>query len=1013
MLTVHSVLGGATMHAKTPTVSVRDPRGLDIASVSYCREVPGAEAQPRIYRQTYDAAGRPTVSLDPRLHELLKTEPDARPNLQTIHGLTGVALRSDSVDAGSRLILPGLAKETVVGWDSLLTEVRIEYDLMLRPVKRIELAHGGPARNSAFYTYGDNAAPFASHNQCGRVVRIDDSAGSILFSSYALTGGVASQTRYFLETLDEPHWPVAEAERDLLHEPGSGAITRTAFNAIGNTLCVEDAKGNVQFSDLNVAGQLSSVRLQQAGDSNAAPLLHGIQYSAGNQILRQTAGNGVTSENLYDTRDGRLLEIRAGLPGQPPLQRLLYQYDQVGNILRIEDTAQRTYYFRNQRIEPVSEFTYNSLYQLIEATGRQRINTRNGPHEPVFTSPSDPGQLENYRQTYTYDAGGNLTLLIHGAASQGWTQRMAISRYSNRGLTQKDDGSLPDESEIAAGFDACGKQHQLLAGQNLSWSLDQRLRQVDQVVRKEAANDFERYIYDVAGQRQRKIRLIHNGVTTRTHETRYLPGLEIRTTPQETLEVICVQAGRCSVQVLHWTHGGPGADQFHYSLSNHLGSSQLTLDKDAALISEEEYFPYGGTSWWAGQDKVQASYKTRRYSGQERDATGLYYYGQRYYAHWWMRWLSPDPAGIGDGLNLFAMVRGNPVRFVDLQGLAGSDTVKAAAATAGRELPSALLAAGAQYTVTGTLSPLGAGVTIAGAIAGGITGAISGYASTNWAQSRLSFDDPGSMAPFLAKVGGTVLGAALGAAPSLLGALDPLGNTAAAAQIGSAFGTVFRELSSQFLANAGPSNPSVGRADFSTGAASMGAVGAAGGALGYAGSLLFGAEPAGQALQSTLVAATATAVGAAGASAARGLLGTPTKPSKGSGPTLDKAKAVVGYSSRHFFSSLGQLANLAVAQIPGFDKLDANAQAAVSRAVANGIGDLRSTFVTTATPGLSADLGQTRWDVENNTVGSGIEQEEVPTSSNQAYDPAATEVFYIVSETAPGQRKYSRSNLHF
>ncbi|MFJ7315319.1 RHS repeat-associated core domain-containing protein [Pseudomonas sp. NPDC098747] len=1001
------------MHAKTPTVSVWDPRGLDIASVSYCREVPGAEAQPRIYRQTYDAAGRPTVSLDPRLHELLKTEPDARPNLQTIHGLTGVALRSDSVDAGSRLVLPGLAKETVIDWDSLLTEVRTEYDLMLRPVKRIELARGEQARNSAFYTYGDNAAPFASHNQCGRVVRIDDSAGSILFSKYALTGGFASQTRYFLEALDEPHWPVAEAERDLLHESGSGAITRAAFNAMGNTLLVEDAKGNVQFSDLNVAGQLSSIRLQQAGDAHAAPLLHDIQYGAGNQILRQTAGNGVISENLYDTRDGRLLEIRAGLPGQPPLQHLLYHYDRVGNILRIEDTAQRTYYFRNQRIEPVSEFTYNSLYQLIEATGRQRINTRNGPHEPVFTSPSDPGQLENYRQTYTYDAGGNLIMLVHGAASQGWTQRMAISRYSNRGLTQKDDGSLPDESEIAAGFDACGKQHQLLAGQDLSWSLDQRLRQVDQVVRKDAANDFERYVYDAAGQRQRKIRLAHNGVTTRTHETRYLPGLEIRTTPQETLEVICVQAGRCSVQVLHWTHGGPGADQFHYSLGNHLGSSLLTLDKDAELISEEEYFPYGGTSWWAGQDRVQASYKTRRYSEQERDATGLYYYGQRYYAHWWMRWLSPDPAGIGDGLNLFAMVRGNPVRFVDLQGLAGFDTVKAAGATAARELPSALLAAGVQYAVTGALSPLSAGVTVAGAIAGGITGAISGYASANWAQSRLSVDDPGSMAPLLAKVGGAVLGAALGAAPSLLGTLDPSGNTAAVAQIGSAFGTMLRELSSQSLANAGPSNPSVGRADITTGAASMGAVGAAGGAVGYAGSLLFGAEPAGKALQSTVAAATATAVGAAGASAARGALGTPTKPSKGGGPTFDPAKAAVGYSSRHLFSSLGQLADLAVAKIPGYDTLDANTQAAVSRAVSSTIGDLRSTFVTTATPGLSAELGETGWDLESNTAGTGITLDDVPMSSNPAYDPTATEVFYIVSETTPGQRKYSRSNLHF
>ncbi len=57
-----------------------------------------------------------------------------------------------------------------------------------------------------------------------------------------------------------------------------------------------------------------------------------------------------------------------------------------------------------------------------------------------------------------------------------------------------------------------------------------------------------------------------------------------------------------------------------------------------------------------------------RYSGKERDATGLYYYGYRYYAPWLGRWLNPDPAGMVDGLNLFAMVGNNPVSFRDPDG---------------------------------------------------------------------------------------------------------------------------------------------------------------------------------------------------------------------------------------------------------------------------------------------------------------------------------------------------------
>jgi len=224
-----------------------------------------------------------------------------------------------------------------------------------------------------------------------------------------------------------------------LHEAGDGAVTRTGYNALGDTVSQEDAQGNVQFSDLNVAGQLGQIRLKLSGQTHDTLLLSDIRYNAFANIVRQTAGNGVISENRYDPQDGRLLEISAGLAGQPLLQHLLYRYDPVGNILSINDMAQRIRFFRNQKIEPVSTFTYNSLYQLIEATGWQRINTQNGPQEPVFASPPDPGQLENYRQTYTYDPGGNLTTLVHSAASHSWTQQMAISKYSNRGLAQKAD----------------------------------------------------------------------------------------------------------------------------------------------------------------------------------------------------------------------------------------------------------------------------------------------------------------------------------------------------------------------------------------------------------------------------------------------------------------------------------------------------------------------------------------------------------------------------------------------
>jgi insecticidal toxin complex protein TccC len=110
-------------------------------------------------------------------------------------------------------------------------------------------------------------------------------------------------------------------------------------------------------------------------------------------------------------------------------------------------------------------------------------------------------------------------------------------------------------------------------------------------------------------------------------------------------------------------------DQYRYHLNDNLGSCTLELDEDGEVISQERYHPYGTTAWFAGRGEVEASYRTVRYSGKERDATGLYYYGFRYYVAEWQRWLNPDPAGEIDGMNVFRFVQNSPVMNIDPNGL--------------------------------------------------------------------------------------------------------------------------------------------------------------------------------------------------------------------------------------------------------------------------------------------------------------------------------------------------------
>src|SRR5437762_11012383 len=63
---------------------------------------------------------------------------------------------------------------------------------------------------------------------------------------------------------------------------------------------------------------------------------------------------------------------------------------------------------------------------------------------------------------------------------------------------------------------------------------------------------------------------------------------------------------------------GVGA-RFRYQYSNHLNSTCVELDEVAAVISYEEYHPYGPSAYVAGRSAAEVSLKRYRNTGKERD----------------------------------------------------------------------------------------------------------------------------------------------------------------------------------------------------------------------------------------------------------------------------------------------------------------------------------------------------------------------------------------------------------
>ncbi|KEZ73921.1 toxin, partial [Pseudomonas syringae pv. syringae FF5] len=453
----------AALHHHTPRLNVVDPRGLEIRAIEFWRNQATDTPAVLINRVAHDAAGHPVNCWDARLWES-----QAAVNLATVFSLSGQALLSDSVDAGWRLMLAGDSGAVVAGWDGRGTERSVQYDALLRPVAIIENGRCVERRQ-----YG--GPDTKGHNQCGQCIRHDDPAGSRMDDEFALAGGVLEQTRHFLFNPENVDWPEPLTERDALLEPGPGASTRWAHSPLGDVISQTDAQRNVQTFAHTVAGHVEAISLGLPGQTERV-LVHSIDYDAQGYVTSETAGNGVVTKALHDAANGRLIELKGTRADGQLLQHLLYDYDPLGNVLRINDRAQPTRCCAGQRIEPVSTYQYDTLYQLIQATGREAKKVNQGPVFPSFQTPLDPTQLANYTQTYRYDASGNLLQLTH-TGTQSHSRTLVTSQTSNRSLPVINDRP-PDEAAIAAAFDANGNLNELQAGQAMSWDWRNQLQQV-------------------------------------------------------------------------------------------------------------------------------------------------------------------------------------------------------------------------------------------------------------------------------------------------------------------------------------------------------------------------------------------------------------------------------------------------------------------------------------------------------------------------------------------------------
>ncbi len=264
-------------------------------------------------------------------------------------------------------------------------------------------------------------------------------------------------------------------------------------------------------------------------------IVKNIQYNEKGQRLKIQYGNGVTTSHQYDPNTFRLTEIKTIGKDHHQLQDLSYTYDPIGNITCIEDKAIPTQFFNNQKIEGKSEYTYDALYRLIHAEGREHAGQQNfGQNDNWQDLPflkkysgGDTMAWRNYSQNYQYDAVGNILQMQHKAQDGNWTRDYQYEQKNNH-LRQTKVGEQVYQYPHHA-------QHGFITAmphlQRMDWNFRDELQAVArQKITDGSIPETTYYVYDAKGQRVRKI--TDNACTdaataTPKNERLYLGTLEI------------------------------------------------------------------------------------------------------------------------------------------------------------------------------------------------------------------------------------------------------------------------------------------------------------------------------------------------------------------------------------------------------------------------------------------------------------------------------------------------------
>lgn len=621
------------------------------------------------------------------------TDPKGRVVSRSQYNMAGVGVYDNNSDKGERFSLHNVFGKPLRSWNTRGFEFRSVYDPLNRLSETRVTPPGGTEALVTYTVYGAQVSSASAQNLNGQVYARFDQSGLLLNDSFDFKGNLLQQSKWvamaYQQTVDWADLPSNSVPDKLLTASNRLStevfVTSTEYDALNRPIKITTPDNSIALPGYNEANLLESLSIQLRGGSTWEAFVQNIDYDAKGQRVSVQYGNGAQTTYQYDPRSLRLKRLMTTRnTGQDVLQDLQYTYDPIGNITEIKDEAQQVHYFNNTVVQPGSKYVYDPLYRLVTAKGREHAgigsqNQLDSVDLPIMALPhlNNATALRSYEEAYEYDGLGNLLGMVHTATNGSWNRAYKYDNPNNNYLTRTTQSGSSSQFDSYS-YDVHGNMTSMPHLNLMVWDYADQLKEVDL-----GGGGKAHFIYDAEGKRSRKVVVYQNGSVK---ERIYVSGYEVFREyvseaalqngnvklERETLSVMD-EAQRIATVETKTIENGVGLSLpiplQRFQFENHLGSASLELDENAAIVSYEEYHPFGTSAYRAGKSASETTLKRYRYTGKERDeATGLYYYGARYYACWLGRWAAADPAGFVDGLNLYAYVKGNPIILIDPDG---------------------------------------------------------------------------------------------------------------------------------------------------------------------------------------------------------------------------------------------------------------------------------------------------------------------------------------------------------